>query len=134
MDAVLDIAFKNPIATAVSDVYKGLSNRRAKLGLSNPGSVEKIAKEVQNDVFLSNLMFTGLRADINKAFSISPLFQVSHQFFIGERLSPYTFAALYGTNKVQKPLVSQETFTAAFPRLLTGLFFLPNPRYSCKEV
>ena len=27
-------------------------------------------------------------------------FQVSHQFAMGERLQPYTFAALYGSSKV----------------------------------
>jgi mitochondrial import receptor subunit TOM40 len=45
-------------------------------------------------------MFSGLRADVTKAFSLQPLFQVSHQFAMGERLNPYTFAALYGTSKL----------------------------------
>lgn len=94
----------NPIAKSLSDVYGSFQERRAKLGLSNPGTVENLAKEVQRDVLLNNYMFTGLRADITKAFSMNPLFQVSHAFALGERSNPYTFAALYGTNKVCHPL------------------------------
>ena len=89
-----------PVLSSVSDVFKAFSDRREKLGLSNPGSVESVGKEVQRDVFLNNYMFTGMKADLTKAFSLSPLFQVSHQFAMGERLNPYTFAAMYGTSKV----------------------------------
>ncbi len=89
-----------PVLSSLSDVLKAFSDRREKLGLSNPGSVENVGKEVQRDVFLNNYMFTGLKADLTKAFSLSPLFQVSHQFAMGERLNPYTFAAMYGTSKV----------------------------------
>ncbi|ETS80201.1 Mitochondrial import receptor subunit tom-40 [Pestalotiopsis fici W106-1] len=91
---------ENPIARSLSSAYNAFSDRRAKLGLSNPGSIEGVAKEVQREVFLTNYMHTGLRADLTKAFSLSPLFQVSHQFAMGERMQPYAFAALYGTNKV----------------------------------
>lgn len=97
----------NPLARTVSDAYNAFQERRAKLGLSNPGTVENLAKEVQRDVLLNNYMFTGLRADLTKAFSLNPLFQVSHAFAIGERSNPYTFAALYGTNNVWlQPLLS----------------------------
>lgn len=92
--------FHNPITRRIANVYNSFSVRREKLGLSNPGTVESVAKEVQRDVFLTNYMHTGLRADLTKAFSMSPLFQVSHQFAMGERLQPYAFAALYGTNNV----------------------------------
>ncbi|EGS21022.1 mitochondrial import receptor subunit (tom40)-like protein [Thermochaetoides thermophila DSM 1495] len=90
----------NPVFASLSDLYDAFQERRQKLGLSNPGLVENIAKEVQRDVLTTNLMFSGLRADLTKAFSLNPLFQVSHQFAMGERLSPYTFAALYGTSKM----------------------------------
>ncbi|KAL7625662.1 translocase of outer mitochondrial membrane [Parahypoxylon ruwenzoriense] len=90
----------NPIANAVSDAYKSFSDRRAKLGLPNPGNIEAIAKEVQREVSLTNYMHTGLRADLTKAVSLSPLFQVSHQFAMGEHMKPYAFAGLFGTNKV----------------------------------
>ncbi|KAI8965726.1 eukaryotic porin-domain-containing protein [Daldinia sp. FL1419] len=90
----------NPLANAISDAYKSFSDRRAKLGLSNPGTVETIAKEVQREVSLANYMHTGIRADLTKAVSLSPLFQVSHQFAMGEHQNPYAFAGLFGTNKV----------------------------------
>ncbi|KAK3325392.1 eukaryotic porin/Tom40 [Apodospora peruviana] len=99
-DSPLGFLRKNPVFTGLSDVYTSFQERRAKLGLSNPGTVETIAKEVQRETLLTNYMFTGLRADLTKAFSLAPLFQVSHQFAMGERLNPYTFACLYGTNKV----------------------------------
>lgn len=94
----------NPISRVVTDAYDSFQARRAKLGLHNPGTVENLAKEVQRDVLLNNYMFSGLRADLTKAFSLSPLFQVSHAFALGERANPYTFAALYGTNKVRDRL------------------------------
>ncbi|MCJ1395244.1 translocase of outer mitochondrial membrane [Xylographa bjoerkii] len=88
--------------TAIRDTYIAFSERREALGLSNPGTVDNIAREVQKDVFLKNYMFTGLRADLTKPFSISPVFHVSHAFAMGsqEGLPPYTFATLYGTPKV----------------------------------
>ncbi|KUI63883.1 Mitochondrial import receptor subunit tom40 [Cytospora mali] len=90
----------NPIARPFTDAVNSFQERRAKLGLSNPGTVENLAREVQRDVLLNNYMFTGLRADLTKAFSLYPLFQVSHAFALGERSNPYTFAALYGTSKM----------------------------------
>jgi mitochondrial import receptor subunit TOM40 len=90
----------NPLANAISDAYRTFSDRRTKLGLSNPGTVETISKEVQREVSLTNYMHTGLRADLTKAVSLSPLFQVSHQFALGEHMKPYAFAALLGTNNV----------------------------------
>lgn len=100
-DLPLGFLFNNSVVAALADTYTSFSERRAALGLSNPGTVENIAREVQRDVFLNNYTFQGLRADLTKAFSISPLFQVSHAFAMGSQgLPPYTFAALFGTNKV----------------------------------
>jgi mitochondrial import receptor subunit TOM40 len=83
------------------ETYTSFSDRREALGLSNPGNIDNIAREVQKDVFLNNYTFTGLRADLTKAFSMTPLFQVSHAFAMGSQgLPPYAFAALYGTSKV----------------------------------
>ncbi|KAI1818173.1 mitochondrial import receptor subunit TOM40 [Poronia punctata] len=90
----------NPIANAVSNAYQSFSDRRAKLGLTNPGDLDSISKEVQREVSLTNYMHSGLRADLTKAVSLSPLFQVSHQFAMGEHMKPYAFAALYGSNQV----------------------------------
>jgi mitochondrial import receptor subunit TOM40 len=101
-DSPLAFLFNNSVASAMADTYTSFHERRAALGLSNPGTVENIAREVQRDVFLNNYTFSGLRADLTKAFSIAPLFQVSHAFSMGSQgLPPYTFAALFGTNKVR---------------------------------
>ncbi|KAM4056188.1 eukaryotic porin domain-containing protein [Hirsutella rhossiliensis] len=100
MDSLCSILFSNPIAATIGDVVNSFSERRAKLGLANPGTIESLSKEVQRDVFLNNHMFTGVRADLTKVFSMAPLFQVSHQFAMGERINPYTFAAMYGTGRV----------------------------------
>ncbi|KAF4971560.1 hypothetical protein FSARC_1656 [Fusarium sarcochroum] len=100
LEPVKTALFSNPLANALGDALNSFNERRAKLGLSNPGTIESLAKEVQRDVFLNNYMFTGIRADLTKIFSMAPLFQVSHQFAMGERINPYTFAAMYGTGKV----------------------------------
>ena len=101
LDAPLGFLTSNPISNAVSDAFRSFNNRRAQLGLSNPGTIENISKEVQREVSLSNYMHSGLRADLTKAISLSPLFQVSHQFALGEQMKPYAFAALYGVNNVR---------------------------------
>ncbi len=100
LDPVRSAVLGNPLANAIGDAINSFSERRAKLNLPNPGTIENLAKEVQRDVFLNNYMFTGMRADLTKIFSMAPLFQVSHQFAMGERINPYTFAAMYGTGKV----------------------------------
>ncbi|CAI4210384.1 unnamed protein product [Parascedosporium putredinis] len=85
LESLRDTLITNPLAATVADALNSFSERRAKLGLSNPGTVENLAKEVQRDVLLQGYMFTGIKADLTKMFS---------------RLSPYNFAALYGTNNV----------------------------------
>jgi mitochondrial import receptor subunit TOM40 len=100
-ESPLAFLYNNSVAAALRDSYASFSERRETLGLSNPGAVENIAREVQRDVFLSNHTFTGLRADLTKAFSITPFFQVTHAFAMGSQgLPPYNFAALFGTNKI----------------------------------
>lgn len=92
----------NGFMDLILDTYQSFQARREALGLSNPGTVDGIAREVQRDVFLTNQTFSGLRAELNKSFSIYPLFQISHAFSSGSQmLSPYTFLALYGTNNVR---------------------------------
>ena len=93
----------NPLMAAVRSTYRTFSDRREALGLSSPGTVENIAKEVQKSVLVNNYAFTGLRADLTKAFSVTPLFQVSHSFAMGSpTLPPYALMALFGTNKVSR--------------------------------
>ena len=94
----------NPVVGAARTAYQAFSERRAALGLRNPGTVENIGREVQKDVLLNNLSFTGLRADLTKAVSVAPLFQLSHAFSMGSQaLPPYNFSAIYGTNNVSLP-------------------------------
>ena len=96
-----DLQSSNVLVTTLRDAYLSFADRREALGLSNPGTVENIAREVQKEVFLNNYTFTGLRADLTKAFSATPLFQISHAFSMGSQaLPPYTFAAIYGTSNV----------------------------------
>lgn len=86
----------NPVFSYLNDVYITISEHRKNLGLTNPGTIENLNKEVSRDVFLNQYFFTGLRADLNKAFSISPAFQTSHTLSLGSQvLPPYAFSALY---------------------------------------
>jgi mitochondrial import receptor subunit TOM40 len=100
LGSIQSILLNNPIASTIGDALNSFNERRAKLGLSNPGTIENLSKEVQRDVFLTNSMFTGVRAELTKVFSVAPLFQVSHAFAMGERANPYTLLTMYGTNKV----------------------------------
>jgi mitochondrial import receptor subunit TOM40 len=92
----------NALVASATDALSSLQEKREALGLPCPGSVDRVAKEVESDVLLNNFSFTGLRADMTKTFSGgSPLFQVSHAFSMGSQVAPpYTFAVIYGTNKV----------------------------------
>ncbi len=83
------------------NVYDAFQERREALGLSNPGTVENIAREVQRDVFLNNSSFSGLRAELTKAFSAAPLFQVAHSLSMGSQvMPPYSYMVLYGSPRV----------------------------------
>lgn len=98
--AALDVFTQNAVVSRISDVFTTFFERREALGLTYPGTVDNIAKEVKRDVFLDNLTFSGLRADLTKAFSVSPLFQVSHALSMGAQgMPPYTYAVLYGSPK-----------------------------------
>lgn len=126
IDSMRSLLLANPIATTIGDVLNSFSERRAKLGLSNPGTIENLSKEVQRDVFLNNSMFTGVRADITKIFSMAPLFQVSHQFAMGERLNPYSFAAMYGTNRVCTQTLSLDSLQLHDTNAASLLGLLPR--------
>ncbi|KAL9108946.1 MAG: hypothetical protein Q9227_006342 [Pyrenula ochraceoflavens] len=97
----LAIIGDNAIVSTLKGYYTSFAKRREALGLSNPGTVEGISREVQRDVLLSNLMFSGLRADATKVFSINPLFRIQHGLAMGSQaLPPYTLTALFGTDKL----------------------------------
>ena len=97
----LDFLTQNALARSLSSYSSLFQARREALGLPNPGTVDNIASELQRGVFLTNLIFSGLRADLTKTTSVNPLFQVSHAFSQGSQaLPPYAFAAIYGSSKV----------------------------------
>ena len=93
---------QNPLISTLRETYSSFTARRDALDLSNPGTVENIDREVKKNVFLTNYMFSGLRADLTKPFSMTPIFQVAHAFSMGSQgLPPYNLTAMYGTNKVR---------------------------------
>ncbi|KAL1963179.1 hypothetical protein VTN77DRAFT_8612 [Rasamsonia byssochlamydoides] len=102
LSSSLSFLTDNAVVAAIKDAYGSFSERRAALGLPNPGTVDNIAREVQKEVLLSNYMFTGFRADLTKVFGMSPLFRISHAFAMGSQgnLPPYAFSAMYGTPKI----------------------------------
>ncbi|KXL43035.1 MAG: hypothetical protein FE78DRAFT_122595, partial [Acidomyces sp. 'richmondensis'] len=119
----------NVLFDTVSGLYHSFQDRRKALGLTNPGTVDNIAAETQRQVFLTNQTFSGLRAELNKSFSIYPLFQISHAFSAGSQmLSPYTFLALYGTNNIlcQAQLDSDSSFSGRFNTRLGSRLTLKN--------
>lgn len=71
--ATLPPTQSNGMLDSILDVYRNFQEKRASLGLPQPGTVDGIAREVQRDVLLTNQTFSGLRAELNKSFSISPL-------------------------------------------------------------
>ncbi|AOA64561.1 TOM (translocase of outer membrane) complex component [Komagataella phaffii CBS 7435] len=91
----------NPIFYYLNNVYSSVSEHRQSLNLVNPGVFENLTKEVSRDVFLNQYFFTGLRADLNKAFIMNPVFQISHALSIGsEQIPPYAFSALYANDNL----------------------------------
>lgn len=91
----------NPISKFIIDTYDTLHHKRSLLNLANPGTVENLNKEVARDVFLQQYFFTGLRADLNKAFILNPAFQTSHTFTIGStNLPSYAFSTLFANDKL----------------------------------
>ncbi|OAP56978.1 hypothetical protein AYL99_09090 [Fonsecaea erecta] len=113
--SMLSFLTDNAIAATIADSYSGLSARRKLLGLENPGTVDNIAREVQKDVLLSNFMFSGLRCDLQKVFSINPLFRLQHGFAMGSQaLPPWQLMALYGNSDVfmQAAYSSDRSLTA----------------------
>lgn len=91
----------NGLASTIKEAYYSFQDRRALLGLSNPGTVDGVSREVQRDVLLNNFMFSGLRADLTRAHSAAPLFHTAHNFTMGAQgMPPYSFAALFGSPKV----------------------------------
>ena len=91
----------NAFADMLRSIHTSFTDRRSALGLPNPGTVENIDREVKRGVFLTNQMFSGLRADWSRPFSASPMFTVAHAFSIGSQgLPPYNLTTMFGTKDV----------------------------------
>lgn len=85
-----------PVTALISQSFSKFNEFKKSFGLTNPGTVDTINKEVSRDVLLTPFFFTGLKADVSKSFSLAPVFQVSHALSIGNPMaSPYAFAAAY---------------------------------------
>lgn len=89
----------NPVSQFLSSVSQTIIQHRNSLDLVNPGIMENINKEISKDVFLSLYQFTGLKADINKTFSMNPAFQIAHSFAIGSKLPSYSFTSIIANDK-----------------------------------
>ncbi|QSL65481.1 hypothetical protein MERGE_002793 [Pneumocystis wakefieldiae] len=91
-----------PIGKYIRSSFKAFRDIRASLGLSSPGTVEFLSKEVQQDVLLTRMIFSGARADLGKVFSCKDdcTFQITHSFFLGTQMfPPYSFGTVFGTKK-----------------------------------
>ena len=120
----------NSLVKILRDTYTSFSQRREALGLSNPGAVEKIKREVDSDVLLSKHMFSGLRADVSRPLSMMPMFQYSHTFALGSQIPPYGFSALFGTPKVCRQTCLQQVH---YLEAMSSQADTLSHRYSCKE-
>jgi Eukaryotic porin len=95
------LSLRNLVPQFIQDSYSRVSNWRNRLGLQNPGTSENLHKEVMRDVFLTNHMFSGMRADLGKSFSANPLFQIQHSFSAGSsQVAPWSFLSMYSTDNV----------------------------------
>ncbi|KAI0341769.1 mitochondrial import receptor subunit TOM40 [Trametopsis cervina] len=85
----------------VTNVYSRFASWRKALDLPQPGTIENIQKEVRS-THLTNFFFDGARADLTKAMSMSPMFQVTHSFALGSQTAPssYNFGAVYVSDDV----------------------------------
>ncbi|CEP61154.1 TOM complex pore protein TOM40 LALA0_S02e07932g [Lachancea lanzarotensis] len=91
----------NPIFSYLNNVYNNIHSHRQSLSLTNPGTIENLNKEVSRDVLVGQYFFTGLRADLNKAFSMNPAFQTSHTLSLGSaNLPSYAFSALFANDNM----------------------------------
>ncbi|MCO5565916.1 hypothetical protein L7F22_019591 [Adiantum nelumboides] len=98
-------SFLDPILGPVGKAFDSLSERRRALGLPSPGTTDTLQREVKSTL-LTNFFFDGAKADLTKALSINPIFQVTHGFSLGGTdkngtvPSSYNFNCVYGSDNV----------------------------------
>ena len=91
------------LSSRIRDLESALASLQAtreKLNLPNPGTIEHMTREVKS-THLTQLIFDGARADLTKALSINPIFQVTHALSAGQSEAPpsYNFGAVYGSSR-----------------------------------
>ena len=87
----------NALVRGLTDSWKSFSKRKEELGLSNPGSVEGVSRELHQQTLLDNFTFQGLRAEYSKLINFqNPMFQIAHALSIGGNGgSPYTLSTMF---------------------------------------
>ncbi|WVN86689.1 uncharacterized protein L203_101861 [Cryptococcus depauperatus CBS 7841] len=90
----------HPVSGPVYNTYARFHGWKESMGLVQPGTVENLAKDVQQ-VHLANWMFDGARADVAKVISGNPAFQLTHSFSLGSTTRPaaYNFGAIFASAK-----------------------------------
>ena len=104
----------------VTNVFNRFASWRASLGLTSPGSIERLATESKSmlscyytaydlntnmflliDTIISNPL-DGARADLSKILSVEPAFQVTHSFQLASQTQPsaYYLSTVYAASKV----------------------------------
>ncbi|EJD06045.1 uncharacterized protein FOMMEDRAFT_139333 [Fomitiporia mediterranea MF3/22] len=85
----------------VISTYDRFSQWKSGRELAYPGNVENLQKEVKA-THLTNYIFDGARADLTKALSVNPAFQVTHSFSLASQttLPSYNFGAIFANSKV----------------------------------
>ncbi|CAE6443885.1 unnamed protein product [Rhizoctonia solani] len=93
-------AFASAASPFVS-TYGRFTSWKAGLGLTNPGTTENMQKEVKM-THTTNHLFDGARADLSKALSFNPAFQVTHSFNLASYTNPatYNFGAVFANGDV----------------------------------
>ncbi|CCO31036.1 Mitochondrial import receptor subunit TOM40 AltName: Full=Mitochondrial import site protein ISP42 [Rhizoctonia solani AG-1 IB] len=83
-------------ASPFVNTYSRFASWKADLGLTSPGTVENLQKEVKM-THTTNHIFDGARADLSKALSFNPAFQVTHSFNLASYNNPptYNFGAVF---------------------------------------
>lgn len=100
-------AYDGYLLAPVHQFVQRLYRWRDDLDLPDPGTYEQVGREVKS-VHLNNYIFDGARAELAKALSLSPAFNVTHSFNMGAQggalggINPgtYSFGGMYATNNI----------------------------------
>ncbi|MBW0509568.1 hypothetical protein O181_049283 [Austropuccinia psidii MF-1] len=107
LDHLNTLKLFSPLFSPICSLFSKLSQWRDHLDLPDPGTYEQVGREAKA-VHLTNYIFDGARAELSKALSLNPAFNVTHSFNMGAQagalggISPgtYSFGGMYATNKI----------------------------------